>query len=146
VYLLAFGTLVPDLVDKPLSWTLSVLEAGRSLGHSLVVGGIVMAVLYLFLAPRIGRAPLLAFGIGYVSHPIADLPFQEIVAGNFEFTTYLVWPLLSPPPYDEAGRTIISYLLSYEPGAYDLFQLGLFVLALWVWYVDGCPGLTSSPP
>lgn len=35
VVALAVGTQFPDLVDKPLSWTLGVLPSGHSLAHSL---------------------------------------------------------------------------------------------------------------
>ena len=31
----ALGTQLPDLVDKPLAWTVNVLASGRSLAHSL---------------------------------------------------------------------------------------------------------------
>jgi hypothetical protein len=33
--LVAVAALLPDLVDKPLSWWLDVLPAGTSLAHSL---------------------------------------------------------------------------------------------------------------
>jgi hypothetical protein len=44
--LLAFGTQLPDLVDKPLAWRLDVLPAGRTLGHSLLSVVAVSALVY----------------------------------------------------------------------------------------------------
>lgn len=145
VFLLAFGTLVPDLVDKPLAWMLGLLDSGRSLGHSLVVAALVLGVLYLVVAPRIGRAPVTAFGVGYLSHPLADFPFAEAAAGELEFTTYLVWPLLPPPPY-ETEPSFVAHLLAYELGPFEAFQLGLLAGAAVVWHRDGRPGWDELRP
>lgn len=139
VYLLGIGALLPDLVDKPLAWTFGVLESGRSLGHSALVAVIVVGVLYLALAPRFGRQPVVAFGIGYLTHPMADLPYNAVLAGEFEFLHYFVWPLLAVPT-PESDISLITYLLSYEPGLTDWVQLGLVVLALGLWRFDGSPG------
>lgn len=140
VFLLGFGTLFPDLVDKPLAWTLGVLESGRSLGHSVVVAAVVIGVLYLVVAPRVGRAPVTAFAVGYLSHPLADFPYAEVAAGELEFTTYLVWPLLSPPPY-ETEPSFLAHLVAYEFGPFEAVQLGLFAAAVYLWSRDGTPGL-----
>ncbi|PSQ27664.1 hypothetical protein BRD03_05435 [Halobacteriales archaeon QS_9_68_17] len=40
--LIAFGTQFPDLGDKPLAWTVSVLPNGRSLAHSAFVAAAVI--------------------------------------------------------------------------------------------------------
>lgn len=67
------GTQFPDLVDKPLAWTFSVLPSGRSLAHLLLAAGIVIAGTYWF-AKRRGREEVaIAFGVGYVSHSLIDL-------------------------------------------------------------------------
>lgn len=139
VFLLAYGTLVSDLVDKQLSWELGVLQSGRSLGHSVLIAAFVLALLYVYVAPRIGRSRVTAFAVGYLSHPLADIPYGDILAGEFATSAYFVWPLLSMPP-SEPGRSIIAYLLAFEPGPFDYFQGLLVVLALGLWYLDGAPG------
>lgn len=138
VLLLGFGTLLPDLVDKPLAWTFGVLQSGRSLGHSVLVAGAVLALLYALVAPRVGRSRVTAFAVGYLSHPLVDLPF-EAFAGEFATSAYFLWPLLEMPP-DDADLSIIAYLLSFEPGPYDWFQFGLVILAASLWIRDGRPG------
>ena len=37
VFALGLGTLVPDLVDKPLSWSLGLFPTGYSVAHSALV-------------------------------------------------------------------------------------------------------------
>lgn len=139
VFLLAAGTLVSDLVDKPLAWELGVLRSGRSLGHSLLVAAVVVVVLYTVIGPRIGRARVTAFAVGYLSHPFADTPLGDMLAGEFATAAYFVWPLRSMPP-EELDPSIIGYLLSFQPGPFDYLQALLVVLALWLWVQDGRPG------
>ena len=38
------GTLLPDVIDKPLAWWAAVLPNGRSLAHSAVVMGLVLGL------------------------------------------------------------------------------------------------------
>lgn len=140
VLLLGLGTQLPDLVDKPLAWELGVLEAGRSLGHSVLIGVVVLGVLYRVAGPRIGRDRVTAFGVGYLSHAVADLPASDLVAGEFATSAYLVWPLRSVPP-EEIDRSIIEYLLAFQPGPFDYLQGVLVLLAVVRWYQDGRPGL-----
>ena len=137
---LAVGTLAPDLVDKPLAWSLGVLPSGRSLGHSLVVASVVLAVLWLVVAPRVGRRPMFAGVVGYLSHPLADLPVGRLLGGEPEYLAYLVWPLLALPPY-EVEPSFLAHLRAYALGPYEVAQLGLFAVAAVAWYRDGAPGL-----
>lgn len=141
VFLLGFGALVPDIVDKPLAWSFGVLDSARSLGHSVLVAVLVLAVLYLVLAPRVGRSAVTAFGVGYLSHPFADVPLEMFV-GEFGATGYFLWPITAMPPA-ESGRTLIQYLMNYQPGPYDGVQLGLVFLAFALWSADGRPGWGS---
>jgi hypothetical protein len=140
VFLVAFGTLLPDLLDKPLAWTYGVLDSGRSLGHSMIIAVVVIGLLYVVLAPRIGRSNITAFAVGYLSHPVADLPFRDLLAGDLEFTTFLVWPLLPSPDYG-TKPSIIGHFLAFEPGPRAAFEFLLFGLAAVLWYLDGAPGL-----
>lgn len=139
VFFLALGTLFPDLVDKPLAWTLGLLASGRSLGHSLLIAAVVLAVLWLLVTPRLGRPPIAAFAVGYLSHVVADLPVGKLLAGEIAHAHYLVWPLLPLPPY-ELEPSFLAHLLAYELGPYEVLQLGLFVVAGATWIRDGRPG------
>lgn len=139
VALLAFGTLLPDLVDKPLAWTFGLLESGRSLGHSVLVAALVLMAVHALFAPRLGRAPIAAFAVGYLSHPLADFPFGPVLAGDLTALNYLLWPLVSVPP-PETDISLLAYILAFEPGPYDWFQFALVGLAVVRWQTDGRPG------
>lgn len=95
---LAVGTLLPDIVDKPLSWTLTILPSGRSLAHSVVTATVVSLVVGQY-ARAIDRAELgNAFAIGYGSHLLADL-YTAVVAGDAETNWFLFWPIVPQEEY-----------------------------------------------
>jgi hypothetical protein len=96
---LAVGTQLPDLVDKPLAWSFGVLPSGRSLAHSLLVGGLLVAVV-VALARRYGRHERAgAFAVGYYAHLFGDA-LGPLTSLDVEFLTFLAWPVLAPPPYE----------------------------------------------
>lgn len=138
------GSQLPDLVDKTFAWAVPILPSGRSLGHSLVVVTICLLVL-AWLVPRAYRKTVPAFGIGMVSHAIVDLGLGTVtgvLAGDFtelQWTTYLVWPLLAPPPYpnDESFSHHVQQLYA---GPFQPFSVALFGLAVAVWIHSGAPG------
>ena len=137
----AFATQFPDLVDKPLAWTVSVLASGRSLAHSLLTA-VVVCGFVVWYARRTDHSTIgVAFAVGYLSHPFAD-GMISFVAGDFPDLTYLVWPLLDLPPY-ETEQSFAAHLLSIEVTPFFLFQLVLVALALVVWDRDGRPGLAA---
>ena len=137
----AFGTQLPDLVDKPLAWTVSVLASGRSLAHSLLTA-VVVCGFVVWYARRTDHSTIgVAFAVGYLSHPFAD-GMLSFVAGDFPDLTYLVWPLLDLPPY-ETEQSFAAHLLSIEVTPFFLFQLVLVALAFVVWDRDGRPGLAA---
>lgn len=72
---------LPDVVDKPLAWTLGVLPNGRSLAHSLVIASLVILVVVAVARTRDRPAIGAAVGIGYLSHLVADA-FYPVVTGN----------------------------------------------------------------
>ena len=143
VFLLALGTQLPDMVDKPLAWTVEVLVSGRSLGHSVLVAAAVLALLYVLLTPRVERSRVVALAVGYLSHPVADFPIEDVLAGDWSTAAFYVWPLREMPP-DEPALSILGYLLSYDPGPADLVQFGLVAVAAWVWHRDGRPGVAAA--
>lgn len=92
---LAIATQLPDLVDKPLAYSVQVLPEGRSLAHSVL-----FAVPLCVLAWRLARADehWQAFVVGYGSHLIADT-YGALLAGQFSQASFLLWPVLPSPEY-----------------------------------------------
>jgi hypothetical protein len=94
------GTQLPDLIDKPLAWWLSVLPSGRSLFHSLLVAVplslLVLAITWYLTHPEVG----FAFGVGYASHLIGD-SYSAIYHWRPDEFSFLLWPLLPAYPYDD---------------------------------------------
>lgn len=143
VLALALGSQFPDLIDKPLAWSLDVLPAGRTLGHSLLFAALVLPAVYA-LALRFDRVDVAtAFAIGHLSHLVADLP-PSVLRGDLSGTEYLFWPLVEVPP-DEPVDGILDAIFTYHTlGIYEWFQLALFVAAVAVWYRDGVPGFAYA--
>ncbi|MCU4925413.1 metal-dependent hydrolase [Halobacteria archaeon AArc-dxtr1] len=137
---LAVGSQAPDLIDKPLAWTIGVLPGGRTLGHSLLFAVVFLPACYA-LAKRYDRPDVgVAFAIGHLSHLAADVP-PSALTGDLSGTEFLLWPLLEAPseePVDGLFDAIFTY---YAMGPYEVVQLGLFVLGALVWVRDGMPGL-----
>lgn len=141
----AFGSQFPDLIDKPLAWSVDILPSGRSFAHSLVTATIILALGY-WIASRRDRVDVLAgFGVGYLSHIITDIgptTIFELLQGDLSqlrWMSYLLWPLLSPPPYLHDSSFIENLLmLSFEP--YMLLQVMLFSAALLIWFVSTISG------
>lgn len=141
----AAGSQVPDLIDKTFAWAIPILPSGRSLGHSLITAGIILTV-FSQVARRDDLEPLVpAFGIGMISHALVDLgpgTIGGLLAGDpasLQWTTYLLCPLLAPPPYTH-DDSFQYHILTLEPDPYMLFQLGLVCLAVTVWVAGGVPG------
>jgi len=136
-----FGTQLPDLIDKPLAWSLSVLPTGRSLAHSLVVAAPVLAVVWFLTARRDARPLAAALGVGWVSHSFTDALYP-LLAGKFDEVTFLAWPLLPLPAYEVDGSFAAHFAL-ISPSPTFLFELLLVVLASVAWHADGHPGLAT---
>ena len=138
----AVASQAPDLVDKPLAWTLSVLPTGRSLAHSLLV---VPAVALLYSLARVrdeGEEPLVvAFGIGVLSHLFGDV-FFSLVNLEFRHMGFLLWPAIPPVEYEVEQSFLAHFrLVDLSPELY--FEFLLVALALVVWRSDGYPGLAT---
>lgn len=141
VLVLLAGTQFADLVDKPLGWYLGVLPGGRSLAHSLLVAGVVLAVV-LWLAGRLGRPALgVAFAVGHLSHLAADAVYP-VLEGEWVDVYYLLWPVLQDPdPVTDA--TIIETMVSSTLSPTGVFEAVLLLLAAALWVADGTPGLAE---
>ncbi|WP_246998694.1 metal-dependent hydrolase [Halosolutus gelatinilyticus] len=137
---LAIGSQTPDLVDKPLAWTFGVLPGGRTLAHSLFVATLVVSASYA-IGVRFDRREIAgAFGLGYYSHLLADLP-PDVLTGDVSGAAYLLWPILEQPPEEPVSGLLDAIFNYYAMGPYQVFQLVLFAVAAAVWYVDGRPGV-----
>lgn len=147
---LALGTQFPDLVDKPLAWSVGVLPSGYSLAHSLFVA-VPLSVLVATSAWGLGRSRVgVAFAFGYLSHLPADVFYPLLVGGAPVYSTVL-WPLVpASDPAATAGflETVrrlfgryVTELATDEARAYLAAELGLLASAFLLWLLDGTPPL-----
>ncbi|WP_408958830.1 metal-dependent hydrolase [Natrinema sp. 74] len=149
--IVAIASQLPDLIDKPLAWSLGITETGYSIGHSIIVAPVICLVAYAVADRWDARSLAGAFSIAYLSHPAADV-LSRILRGEVIDFRMLLWPIASPPAGADGGFTdhVVRYLLGY---VYLLmmegltvqvaFQalLGVSVLALWL--SDGAPVATD---
>ena len=144
------AALLPDLIDKPLAWQLSVLPAGRSLAHSLLFALPAVAVVAL-VARHVGEEEAgLAFGVAYLSHLPADSFYAAVTAGDRVDLGYAVWPIGTVDPTPTAGlvdrflEVVVDFAATVTgPGGWRVLalQAALLSVALGLWVLDGRPGL-----
>lgn len=98
VLLLLVATQLPDVIDKPLAWTLAILPSGRMLAHSVVVSLPILSVLVLLAARRGYGQGAVVFSAGYLSHIVSD--FYPILryGTDYYFFPNLFWPLMTANP------------------------------------------------
>lgn len=135
--LVVLGSQAPDLIDKPLAWTLNILPTARSLGHSFLVGTVIIVFTLVFL--RRYDLPGWTFALGYYSHLLSD-SFRPILAGRLHDLAFLVWPLFPSEPADESTSGIVQYLLDAQLQGSVAFELGLAGIVFVWWLLDGAPG------
>ena len=138
---LALGTQFPDLIDKPLGWTFGVLPSGRAGAHSLLVAIPLIAFLWWRLDSDAGRQAWASFALGYLSHLATD-GLYPLIEGQFADLSYLLWPALTLPAYEESPG-IIAHFLAADITPYLLAEVVLFAAATLLWAVDGAPGLRA---
>ncbi|PSP90537.1 metal-dependent hydrolase [Halobacteriales archaeon QS_4_69_34] len=156
----ALGTQFPDLVDKPLSWTLDVLPAGV-LSHSVFVALPLVGVV-LLVARRVGRPePAIAFGIGYLAHLPGDV-VPSLVFESRPRYWFLLWPAVPRPGVDVsdpivgpgAGAGLLTHAAYYFEGyvgallgprgaLYVAVELAVLLGAVALWLRDGRPGVAT---
>lgn len=135
---------LPDLIDKPLSWKLSLLPTGRTLAHSLVTGSMLLLVLLGLLAiAGLGRDVLLPVAIGWLSHSLTDA-LSPILEGAPQDLGYLGWPILPVLEYDGPENLVGIFARADPLSPFFLLQVGLVLLAVAVWWSDGQPGLQPT--
>lgn len=137
VLVLAFGTQFPDLIDKPMAWTLSLLPSGRSLVHSLLVAAAVLALVSVLAKKYDSGRLVVPFGLGYLSHLAADGVYAVSI-GAYADLSYLFWPVLAVGP--DESPSFLAHFMNMELTAFSILQLVLVLVALVVWIWDGTPG------
>ncbi|WP_226481495.1 metal-dependent hydrolase [Natrinema amylolyticum] len=143
----AVGSQLPDLIDKPLAWTIGITDGGYSIGHSIFVAPFVCLAVYAVAVRRGERVLSGAFALAYLSHPIADM-LSQLFRGRAVDLRTVLWPITSPPATSHGGFLdhfalyffrYVHQLLTSGLTVQIAFQslLGLAVLALWLF--DGAP-------
>ncbi|SEV99036.1 metal-dependent hydrolase [Natrinema salifodinae] len=143
----AVASQFPDLVDKPLAWSLGIVEAGYAVAHSAFVAPVVCLGAVAVAARRGDRALAGAFSIAYGSHLVGDLVYPILRGQGFDLRIVL-WPLATPPADEVGGFAdhVVGYLLRYvftllvgRLTPQIAFQLLLGGTVLVLWLSDGAP-------
>ena len=109
------GSLVPDIIDKPL-WLAGVVTQGRALGHSLLfvlpLTGLVGGIVYW---RRSETEPTVAFGLSSIAATVFD-GVQQFIQGSLavdiEEVSFWVWPMNVP------AETIVAFLSRLPAAGY----------------------------
>jgi len=148
---LAVGSVLPDLVDKPLAWQFGVFESGYALAHSVFVVVPVAAVVYLFAKRHSHGSVGAAYGTGHLLHIAGDVLPVSLAHGALDLTPML-WPIGEPPGVADQETVsflsgVCTHLSGYatELATLDLtpviaLQIGSLMLGLILWTYDGFPG------
>ncbi|MDS0282648.1 metal-dependent hydrolase [Haloarcula onubensis] len=149
----AVGALFPDLVDKPLAWTVAVFPSGVSVAHSVFTVATLCAVV-LLLTGWLGRlAAGTAFCVAYAAHVPADALYQLVVGNPLRPEAY-VWPLVVIESGGHGGFLdnfryylvrFLAFLTTPRGMLFLGLELALLGTALAVWVVDDCPGAGFVP-
>lgn len=148
---LAFGAVLPDLIDKPLAWEFGVFGTGYAAAHSLFIGVPAALVVYTVAEHRRVGAVGGAFAAGYALHLVGDVLPASLSRRRLDLSPVL-WPVggrVSPPDrgsfVDGVYGLFVDYaaqLLTLELTAVVALQLGSVVFGVTLWLVDGRPGLS----
>ncbi len=153
VIALVFGSVFPDLVDKPLAWQFGVFESGYAATHSVFVA-VPLSLLVVAVARRYGKGRTgTAFAIGYLLHLVGDVLPASFSRGRLHLDPIL-WPFVDPHQTRHAvnGGSFLdvvygllsgylAQLATMEITAVVALQLGSIVFGTALWLLDGRPGL-----
>lgn len=144
-YATLFGALLPDIVDKPLSWSLAILPTGTSLAHSLITCVGLLLITWPFVV-RIGRvAEWMAFAVGYIAHLAGDVLYGFIVGRPVD-PGFLLWPIVAVEATDSPGlittaaqffEFYVAFLSSPRGMVYFIVEVLLIACAISLWVRDG---------
>lgn len=153
VFALSIGSLLPDVIDKPLAWQYGIAPSGYGPAHSVFVAIPVSILVFLFVWKR-GYARIgAAFGFGYVLHLIGDVIPISIRVGRVYYE-HLLWPFVNPTPvntHESFGAALFHHvglyhgdLVALDPSPMLVIQLGVAVAGLLIWGIDRFPGVGTS--
>lgn len=135
---LLLGSLLPDIIDKPLGLVLfpAVYGSGRLYGHALIFP-LALTLVGLWLYRR-GRGPhVLVLAYGSAMHLLLDAMWRT--------PSILLWPLAGPMPRGGTPEGWFARLLDTlltNPAAYWSEIAGVILLAPLAWVIlsGGGPG------
>ncbi len=143
----AIASIIPDIIDKPLSWQYGMFQNGYAIGHSVFTALLVIAVAHA-LARRTTRPRLgLAFGIGFLSHNIGD-SLEHMDRGIWYGIEHMLWPVVVLPPEHDPGfsGTVLqlfaeyrAHLVHHDFTSYFLLVGAMAACAFVLWVYDGFP-------
>ncbi len=139
----ALGGLIPDLIDKPLSWFLlpDTFPDDHLYGHTLLLPAFLIACGALLAAGR-GDTRLLGLGLGALSHPLVD----PVVL----YPQTLFWPALGTQFPDAENHIPVQWMIDVvlvtAYGALYWRCARLRDLAADFLAAGGLPGLPTRPP
>ncbi len=150
VVALVFGSVFPDLIDKPLAWEFGAFETGYALAHS-VFFAVPLSIAVLLVAKRYGREREgAAFAIGYLLHLVGDV-LPASLSRNALYLRPVLWPFATHQSGVDRGsfsegvttllRGYVEQLLTTEVTAVVALQVGSVVFGVTLWILDGRPGL-----
>lgn len=150
--IVVLASLLPDLIDKPLAWSLHVVSSGYGPAHSafFVLPALVALCARWWLTGRPWRG--VAFATGHLLHISGDV-FVQALDSAVDPAVFL-WPVVVyEPTGDRAGfvtESIIrisdyqSRLFAGDVTVYMTVQLGLLAIAVVIWVYDGAPVVRQS--
>ncbi len=138
--LVALGSLLPDIIDKPVWFiTASIMGgtalSGRDYAHTLLFNLVLMAGALAFL--RYGKHWLFFLSLGSLAHLILDYLWQS--------PAVLLWPLLGPLAGEETAgwlAGVFQALLS-QPEVYLPEIIGLLIITLLAYRVVARKGMAG---
>ncbi|SEM03367.1 metal-dependent hydrolase [Haloferax larsenii] len=145
---IALSTQAPDLVDKPLSWTLGLVTSGYGPAHSLLLGLPAVLVVAGLAWTRDKARVGVALVVGYSSHLVGDV---LALRANGPIVGRVLWPLVTYEPYpsdlgflERFAVYLVTFVAQMTAPENTVLVLGYVTLCGAVavlWILDGTPGI-----
>lgn len=146
--ILVTAAILPDVIDKPFSWSLDLAASGHGPAHSVFLA-VPIGIAILILAWHRGEKRLGVVAVlGHWSHLVGDVVIPLRV-GDSPNIRRVLWPVIEPTPYEtdyglRRGLVYFTDFLGSLAGADPVDALVLYVLlpalTLALWVSDGAPG------
>ena len=148
VIALVIGSLLPDIIDKPLAWQFGLFESGYALGHSIFVAIPVSIVIILIAKKYSIERSGIGFIFGYLLHLVGDVLPPSIRHQELRLDPIL-WPFAERVDHHHSfigglEENLIEYttqLLALDMTPVLALQLGTVAFGLSLWIIDGMPGI-----